>query len=349
MGDSSYSNTSKIWKIDKLKPLLLLIIGVLALTVFILFSDFESMINYISLADKVQYSIAFLSMILGVIAYAISWIFLLKSAKVKLGILKAIESTWISVFFNIMVPTASVSGEIARILYVVKETNDNHGTVAATVFLHRIITFLPFIFGSIFGFLYLGLFYNLPSYLSSLIVTISSLLIFALSVLLLFIVKPNISMRIGIKIASLLDRFIPKRWKKGSSIIELTGKAFSEFEKSMNVLKHGKTLISLSIIFAFLYWVFDVLVAYFVFSSLNFHVSFILIIAVYTIGISIQIIPIGIPGMVGFVETIMSGLYVISGIPLGLSVAATVMIRLVMMWFEALIGGLVFWSYSRRH
>jgi len=345
--NSSYF-ASKTGKAIKLKQLFLLILGVVALTVFILFSDLRSIAKYVALADKVQYSVAFLSMILGVIAYAVSWIFLLKSAKVKLSALKAIESTWISVFFNIMVPTASVSGEVVRILYVVKETNDNHGTVAATVFLHRIIAFLPFIFGSIFGFLYLGLFYNLPSYLSSIIITISSLLIFALFVLLLFIVRPHLSMKIGIKVASFLDRFVPKRWKKGSSIIELTERAFSEFEKSMNVLKRGKLGIFFSIVFAFLYWVFDVLVAYFVFSSLNFHIPFILIIAVYTIAISIQIIPIGIPGMVGFVETVMSGLYTIAGVPFGLSVAATVMIRLVMMWFEALVGGLIFWLYSRR-
>ncbi|MEM2073913.1 MAG: flippase-like domain-containing protein, partial [Nitrososphaeria archaeon] len=73
-----------------------------------------------------------------------------------------------------------------------------------------------------------------------------------------------------------------------------------------------------------------------------------LIVAVYTIGITVQIIPIGVPGMVGIVETIMSGLYTLAGIPLNVSVAATMMIRVIMMWFEALIGGIAFALYAKR-
>jgi uncharacterized protein (TIRG00374 family) len=69
---------------------------------------------------------------------------------------------------------------------------------------------------------------------------------------------------------------------------------------------------------------------------------------VYTIGITVQIVPVGIPGMVGVVETIMSGLYTLAGIPLNVSVAATMMIRVIMMWLEALIGGIVFILYTRR-
>ena len=114
------------------------------------------------------------------------------------------------------------------------------------------------------------------------------------------------------------------------------------------MLKSSKVSLALSTLFAFAYWIFDIIVAYFVFASLKFPVPLGIIVAVYTIGISIQIVPIGIPGMVGVVETVMSGLYVVSGIPLSLSVAATVMIRLVMMWFEALIGGIIFLLYSRR-
>lgn len=344
---TSEGGAEKIEKVFQRKQLIFLIIGLFALVIFISFSDLNSVLKYISYTDMKLFVLAFVSMVLGVFAYGISWIFLLKSAGIKLGTFKVFESTWISVFFNIMVPTASVGGEVARILYVVKETKDTYGNVVATVFLHRVINFLPFIVGSIVGFVYLALFYNLPAYLTSLLLVISSALSIILLILLLFSIKPKLSMGITIRITRFLDRIIYKNKGKGSKLTELANKGFIEFEQSMKVLKTSKVALLLSLIFAFAYWLFDITVAYFIFSSLNRNVPLGIIVAVYTIGISIQIIPIGIPGMVGIVETVMSSLYAISGIPFSLSVAATVMIRLIMMWLEALVGGIIFLAYSR--
>jgi uncharacterized protein (TIRG00374 family) len=180
------------------------------------------------------------------------------------------------------------------------------------------------------------------------LILISSALVLALVILLLFSVKPEISKGIALRITRFLDRIFLKRRNNPLKLTELATKGFTEFEVSLKILKNRKLPLLLSILFAFLYWFFDIAVAYLVFTSLKFPVPLGIIIAVYTIGISIQIIPVGIPGMIGIVETVMSGLYVASGIPLSLSVAATVMIRLVMMWFEALIGGIVFLAYSRR-
>jgi len=349
MQNNNYTGPQKMEKVFQKRQLIFLVIGIFALIMFITFSDFKSVLGYISIADKALYSLAFLSMILGVFAYGGSWIFLLKSANIRLNTLKAMESTWISAFLNIMVPTASVGGEVARILYVVKETKDSYGNVAATVFLHRVISFLPFIVGSILGFVYLALFYNLPTYLSSILIVISSALSLSLAILLLFSVKPNISIGIALRITRFFDKIFLKRKGNTLKLTELFTKAFTEFGDSLKVLKSSKVSLVLSALFAFTYWIFDIIVAYFVFASLKFPVPLGIIVAVYTIGISIQIVPIGIPGMVGVVETVMSGLYVVSGIPLSLSVAATVMIRLVMMWFEAFIGGVIFLLYSRRY
>jgi uncharacterized protein (TIRG00374 family) len=344
------SNTSyqKVGKVFQKKQLIFLVIGIVALIMFITFSDFKSVLEYISISDKGFYTLAFLSMILGVFAYGGSWISLLKSANIRLNNLKAMESVWISVFLNIMVPTASVGGEVARVLYVVEETKDSYGHVAATVFLHRVISFLPFIVGSISGFLYLIIFFDLPTYLSSTLVIVSLALCMSLIILLLFSVRPKISMGIALRISHFLDRIFSKRKGNSSKLTELTTRAFTEFDVSLKMLKSSKVSLALSTLFAFAYWIFDIIVAYLVFASLKFPVPLGVIIAVYTIGISIQIVPIGIPGMVGIVETVMSGLYVVSGIPLSLSVAATVMIRLIMMWFEASIGGVIFLLYSRR-
>jgi hypothetical protein len=329
------------------KSLLLLFAGVLALFLFISFStDFNSLMTYVASADYRYYALAFISTTLNVFALAISWLVLLKSASIRLRLSKVLEVTWITNYLNIIVPAASFGGEVFRIWYAVEETKDNYGKVTATVFLHRVIVFLPFIFGSFIGFLYLAIFHNLPTYMIGLLLIFSAFLLLMLLILLLLSIKPKLAMRMALKIIHFINKIINKG-KNDSKLAELTTRTFEEFEQSLKVLERKSPLL-ISGVFAFVYWIFDVLVAYFVFLSLGISIPVGVIIAVYTISVSIQVLPLGIPGMVGIQETVMSGLYTISGIPLGLSVAATIMIRLVMTWYEALVGGTLFVLYSRR-
>jgi len=108
----------------------------------------------------------------------------------------------------------------------------------------------------------------------------------------------------------------------------------------MKLITTTKKIVVLSISLSWIAWILDVMVAYFVFLSLRYTIEVPIIISIYTIGITIQMIPIGIPGMIGVVETIMAALYSLVGIPSAISVAATLMIRIVMLWFEIAIGGI---------
>ena len=78
--------------------------------------------------------------------------------------------------------------------------------------------------------------------------------------------------------------------------------------------------------------------SFLVFVSLGHPVSFVLLTIVYSIIVIIQNIPIGVPGEVGVVEIVMTGVYGLFGVPLGISVAATVLIRVLTVWFRFLLG-----------
>ncbi|MBC7091633.1 MAG: flippase-like domain-containing protein [Nitrososphaeria archaeon] len=328
------------------KHIALLSIGLFILTIFMILSDFNSVIEVMLASDKINFFLGFTSMFVGVIFYTISWTLLLNSSGIKLKFLRAFEGVWISVFFNIIVPTASISGEVFRIWYAVKETNSGYGNAAATVFIHRILCFIPFMLGSILGLIYFLIAYNLPTYLSTILILISTVISFGFLLLLMLWIKPKITIKIVFKIAGLIEKLVYK--KNPSRLRDSLQKVFEEFEFSLKMLGYRRRPLFLSLIFAIFFWLLDVAVAYFVFQSLNYPIPFALIVAVYTIGITVQIVPVGIPGMIGIVETIMSGLYTLAGIPLSISVAATMMIRFIMMWLEALIGGIAFILYTRR-
>ncbi len=80
------------------------------------------------------------------------------------------------------------------------------------------------------------------------------------------------------------------------------------------------------------------LLSFIVYISLGHPVSFVPITIVYSITCTIQNIPMGVPGEVGFVEVVMTNLYGLLGVPYDISAAATVLIRFLTVWFKLLIG-----------
>ena len=81
-----------------------------------------------------------------------------------------------------------------------------------------------------------------------------------------------------------------------------------------------------------------------VFRSLGIHVPFDIILVVYSLSMSMQTIPLGIPAEVGFAEIVMTSLYTLLGVAPTISAAATILVRSLTVWLRLLIGyGVVQW------
>ena len=79
---------------------------------------------------------------------------------------------------------------------------------------------------------------------------------------------------------------------------------------------------------------------YFVFASLGYTVSFVLLTIVYSLSRSLQSIPTMLPGEVGFIEPVMTSLYIALLGPQAavVSVAATVLIRVLWVGLRLPLG-----------
>jgi uncharacterized protein (TIRG00374 family) len=314
--------------------ILLSLVGLILLVVFLSsHSDLELSIGYIRSADPVLYLAAFISVTLGIIAYSEAWRILLKAIGSSISFVSSLKIVLGSIFLNLAIPTASVGGEVFRVYAANRGYGYPYEAVSATVLLHRVFSMLPFLSGSAIGFIYLSTRFTLPSILSQ-ILSIAAVTIAIFSLLaLVVIVYPKIIFVVIKPIMKLLG-------SRGSHLYSKIEAFASKFEYSMKLLTGAKKISILSLILSWLAWILDVLVAYFVFLSLKYSVEIPLITSVYTISIMIQMISVGIPGMVGIVETVMATLYSLVGIPSAISVAATLMVRMVMLWFEIAIGGI---------
>jgi len=240
-----------------------------------------------------------------------------------------------SIFMNNLIPSGSFSGETARVYFLSKIDGASRFDASfASVAASRIITAVPFILGMTLGLAYLIFRCQVPSWVLN---TCFVMMIFAVSVVVAFVgicfeerwLQRMVNLTIGP-----LERIVHRDLDR-----ELCSGAVFGFQRSMHLLRHKNGAMLVSLIWAFAGWLCLEMVAFAAFRSLGFEVSLFAIFAVYSVIIVFQALPLVLPGGIGLVEILMTAIFSAVGISIYDAAAVTILIRLVQLWFLALLGG----------
>ncbi len=316
-----------------------LIIGVFGFLLYLYFIGFSNVIDEIRQADPFYYSLAFAAMILSVAFYSLTWHRLLQILSVRSSFLKAFQFTWVGSFVDLLVPAESISGDISRVYLMSKESGDNAGKVVASIIGHRVLAMTVTLAGLVISSLYFVFKYNPPLLVSEFISVIGAGTLVAVVLIFYFSKKREATEKVVDWIIGVLVWFSRGRWKfeRLKTSAEKLLKAFHEGIDSLSV---RPARLALPLSFAVVAWLFDLLIAVFVFHALNASIPFSAIVIVYSISVGIQTAPIGIPGEAGVLDIIMATLYTLLGVPIFVSGGATILIRFLTLWVRLLIGGL---------
>jgi len=316
-----------------------LVIGLLIFIGYLyFFVDIPEMLTIIQRVDLFYYSLAVAVLLLNMLAYSLAWQYFLRPLSVNVAFRKTFLFAWIGVFVDLLIPAESISGDASKAYLMTKDSGENAGKVVASVVSHRILSMIITLSSLITSSLLLFILqYELPALVSNLILLVAV----GTAISLVFIVLLSIREQLTQKLIDLLLRFFAFIFRgrlKLTSLRIKARKALNAFHKSIEVLgKHPKSFVR-PVFFSIVAWFLGVLVSQLVFFSLGHPVRFVLIIIVSSISVSIQTIPLGIPGEVGLVEIVMTSLYGLLGVPLDISAAATVLIRALTVWFRLLLG-----------
>jgi uncharacterized protein (TIRG00374 family) len=110
------------------------------------------------------------------------------------------------------------------------------------------------------------------------------------------------------------------------------------FHEAMKEFRNSPKSIGGSVFYLIISWFFSLSVPYLVFVSLGHPVSFSIIIVTSAIFLAVKAIPIGIPFEVGLPEAVMTTLYISMGIYGPLAATATILTRIITLWFRFFIG-----------
>ncbi|MGQ9459865.1 MAG: lysylphosphatidylglycerol synthase transmembrane domain-containing protein [Candidatus Bathyarchaeaceae archaeon] len=327
------------------KSLSLLLVGLLIFVGFLyFFVDIPEMLTKIQGVNLFYYSLAVVVLLLDMLAYSLTWHYFLRPLSVKVPFRKTFLFTWIGVFVDLLIPAESISGDATKAYLMSKDSGENAGKVVASVVGHRIlsmvITLSTLIISSIS---LLILRCKLPVVVSNLILLVAVGTAISLVFIFLLCIKEQLTQ----KLIDLLLRFfvfISRGRLKLTSLRAKATKSLCVFHESIELLGRNPRSLVRPVFFSVAGWFLSILLSYLVFVSLGHSVSFIFFISimiVFSISVTIQNFPIGVPGEVGLIEIVMTSLYGLLGVPLGISAAATVLIRVLTVWFKFFIGFMI--------
>jgi uncharacterized protein (TIRG00374 family) len=327
-----------------LKTVIFPLIGLAAFFLYIyLFQvDIPAIIATAQRADLFLYALAAALSLVEVFFFSVSWRVLVNFLLVKLSVIRSYLFVWYGIFVDTIVPAESVSGEATRLYLITKEQgNDTCGRVVASLVTHRLLGMTMNVAVLITG---MALLFT-ETQINPLIFNLILFLTFGITVTLLLMIVFSFKEQWSLKVINWLVRLgtaiTRGRWHgQLNKIKEDACKIATSFHDSMKEFKRSPKALVYSLFYLSITWVFSLSIPYLVFMSLNFPVSWSVILITSAIVLAVKSVPIGVPFEVGIPEITMTTLYTsLLGIQYaGICATATILTRLITLWFRFFVG-----------
>jgi uncharacterized protein (TIRG00374 family) len=120
-----------------------LIVFILYLYFYIGLSQIELVLSNVNSSQYAfYYSLALAAVLASVFFWSFAWNSILRAVSIHISYRRAYLYYWVSYFADLVVPCATVCGELTRLYLVQKETKENYGSLAAAAVTNRIVAYL---------------------------------------------------------------------------------------------------------------------------------------------------------------------------------------------------------------
>ncbi len=316
-------------------------VGLVAFILYLwFFVGFDGLFTLLSQLNVYQYSLFFAlavgAFFAAVVFDTMIWRSLLDSLSVKVKFRKLLLYNWIGNFVELIIPSATIGGELARIALAQKETKHDTGIAAATVIGSRMVSTFVYSGGLLVGFLLLLFTHQLPLYLTTPIILVTMGTATVVACIFLVAFKAGAVEKIVAVTMWVVKRVI-KNPIRQESLRERIHGGLSSFSGVFKTFKDQPRKLIKPTVYAVISWMFNLVVYLMIFYALNFTaISLVDLATVYCIITTVETITAGIP--VGAVEVTMINLFSFYGVPLAIAGAATTIARLLTFWLQVIVG-----------
>ncbi|MBX5328740.1 MAG: lysylphosphatidylglycerol synthase transmembrane domain-containing protein [Candidatus Bathyarchaeia archaeon] len=323
------------------KSVVLPVVGLVAFFLYLYFFNVD-IPEIIAIAQHIDVSVYFLAIITVLFEtffFSLSWYFLVTFLSVKLSIVRAFMYVWYGIYIDIIIPAESISGEVSRVYLIEREQIGTTGKVVASVVVQRLMGMAINVMCLLLGVSVLILQERASGTLINLTLLLTAVITVFLVLLILLCFKEAWTLKIvegGIRLIEFLTRGHWKLTRIKDEVIKMT----RMFHGSIKEYGHAPKSLSLSLVFNVLSWLLSFGVAYLVFLSMRFPISWSVIVVTCSIIVAIQSIPLGIPFEAGLPEITMASLFqwLTPNMTMDIAATATILIRILTVWLRFFIG-----------
>ena len=317
------------------KILLLVTLGLATLVVYLYY--FVGTVNIAAVIRQINlfyYASAFVAFLGSTLFSALAWQSLMDNLAIRTKIRRVLLFVWAGMFFDVTVPDPGWSGDLSKAYLLAKSSGEDAGKVAASVVSQKIIGMALSLVGLIIGLLLLASNYTLPLEALVFVALVLFLSVFSLFLVSYLSAKPKVTKKmLGwlIRVVSAVRR---GRWDS-SSFSRRSEETLERFHEGMNTLGDNPKALTRPIIFSLFVLGLDISIVFLVFTCLGYPAPIDKVLIVYALTGALQSAGIS---FLGFTEIVMSGSYTVLGIPPALSLSATLLTRVITLWFKLVIS-----------
>ena len=254
------------------KTAALILVGLVLYLGYLYLVGFDSLKSALLGTDYRLLLFAAIVSLFGNMFHAAGWWVFLRDMKYKVSFLKAYQIYLSSIFFVNVIPTAAVSGEVAKIYFVQKaDPGSRFDRTLAAGLMSRILEIIPVSLGAIVGVLYVAVYYHIPTWALAFCIVIAVALAIAATIILVVAMNNDLLRRLTAWSINVLGKI----FKNGSwnERAEHFDRIILQFGGSLREITGKKLLIATALALIFIAWCFDVSVAYLAFLAIGNPVS----------------------------------------------------------------------------
>jgi len=314
--------------------LAVLILGLVAFVIyFVLFINPAQVVSIVSKTNLAYYVSAFVAYSLCALFSSLVWRNLLSSLSVRISARKTLLFTWVGLFFDATVPQLGWSSEVSRTYLLTKDSSIDAGKIGASVVSQKIFNMIITVITMGLG---LGLVltsHPLPFIVAFLISLVLGLSILTLTLVYYISVKPSATKTL-LNWAIGIGLFFRKTWNPESFRLKVEA-LLSRFHIGIQQLRANPKALVRPVIYSIISFIFEISVTFITFVALGYAVPVDKVLIVFTLTGTLQTVGVT---FFGFPELIMSVSFTALGIPAALSVSATLLVRVVSLWFRLVVS-----------
>lgn len=281
------------------------------------------------------YALAIMAVLASVFCWSAAWNNILKALSIDISYKRAYLYYWVGDFADLIIPCATVCGEVTRLYLVQKETKENYGVIAASAVTNRIVAYSVVTTGLCVGSAFLSLKTDVPPLIGNLFILLLLGSIAYLAVLLFLAFYKGAAEMIAKLYFNINKRIRPTK----ATLEELrkTEQTLASFYEGFKVFRENPRSLAKPFIFHIAAYILGLSVYVFVFYALGIPAaSPVFYVVVYFVATAFQDALASFS--VGSLDILLATIFILYGINSGSSGVAAVFVRVASFWFPLFVS-----------